>query len=113
MPAKRSNERAHSLLCSIKLVRLAIMSITKERKMTLIQELKISPKDTGSTSIQITILTEKIAALTGHLKNAPKDFTSRVGLFKMVGQRRRLSNYLKRLDQESYQKLIQRLELRK
>ncbi len=89
------------------------MPITKEQKKNLIQELKLNAKDTGGTPIQVALLTEEIQNLTNHLKNAPKDYTSRVGLFKMVGQRRRLLNYLKRVNQESYQKLIQRLDLRK
>lgn len=89
------------------------MSVTKEKKKSLIDDFKINPKDVGSTPVQIALLTEKISALTEHLKTAPKDFASRQGLFKMVGQRRQLLSFMKKSDEEGYQKIIQRLDLRK
>ncbi|MBI1979649.1 MAG: 30S ribosomal protein S15 [Elusimicrobia bacterium] len=89
------------------------MSITKEKTKVLVDEFKKHPKDTGNSSTQVAILTERIQNLTEHLKDRPKDFASRQGLFKMVGKRRRLLNYVKSSDQAQYQKLIQRLDLRK
>ena len=85
----------------------------KEKKKALVEEFKNHAKDTGNSSIQIAILTERIELLTGHLKKYPKDFASRQGLFKMVGQRRQLLAYLKDQDQAKYQSIIQRLDLRK
>lgn len=69
--------------------------------------------DTGSTKVQIAQLSERIAELTGHLKEHRKDFDSRSGLLKMVGRRRRLLNYLSSTDLEAYQALIKDLGLRK
>ena len=89
------------------------MAITKEKKKSLIDEYRINPKDTGSSAVQIAILTERIQVLSEHFKKAPKDFASRQGLLKMVSQRRQLLDYLKRLNRDSYQKMIQRLDLRK
>ena len=89
------------------------MAITKDKKKTLIDEFKISPKDTGSSALQIALLTENIQNLSEHFKKAPKDYASRQGLLKMVSQRRMLLNYLKREDVERYQKVLQRLDLRK
>lgn len=69
--------------------------------------------DTGSTTVQIAQLSERINELTGHLKDHKKDFDSRSGLLKMVGRRRRLLNYLQSTNQEAYQQLIKDLGLRK
>ena len=69
--------------------------------------------DTGSTEVQVALLTEKIAHLTEHLKVHKKDYHSRLGLLKMVGKRRRLLNYLKKVDLERYRTLIERLGIRK
>ena len=85
----------------------------KEKKKALVNEFKNHAKDTGNSAIQVAILTERIQLLTDHLKKYPKDFASRQGLFKMVGQRRQLLAYLKRTDQARYQSIIQRLDLRK
>ena len=69
--------------------------------------------DTGSTQVQVALLSERITELTDHLKEHKKDFDSRSGLLKLVGRRRRLLNYLASTDEETYQKLIKDLELRK
>lgn len=87
--------------------------ITKERKGELITEFAKSTGDTGSPTVQIAILTERIKNLTEHMKKNHKDFHSRRGLLAMVGKRRRLLDYLKRNSLEQYQALIKRLELRR
>lgn len=69
--------------------------------------------DTGSCAVQIALLSKRIEKLNGHFAVAKKDHSSRRGLLKMVGQRRKLLNYLKRKDKEGYQKLIEELNLRK
>jgi small subunit ribosomal protein S15 len=89
------------------------MSITAERKQTLIQEYATKEGDTGSPEVQVAILSERIKNLTGHLQGHKKDFHSRRGLLVMVGQRRRLLDYLKRNDQGRYATLIERLGLRR
>ncbi|HFD16567.1 MAG TPA: 30S ribosomal protein S15 [Rhodospirillales bacterium] len=89
------------------------MSITAERKEQLIKEFATHEGDTGSPEVQVAILTERIANLTEHLKTHRKDFASRRGLLMMVGQRRRLLDYLRRKDAARYQKLIGRLGLRR
>jgi small subunit ribosomal protein S15 len=70
-------------------------------------------KDTGSTEIQLALLTERINQLTEHLKAQPKDFSSRRGLLKLVGKRRRLLDYLKRKDIKRYREILDKLNLRK
>ena len=87
--------------------------ISKEKKTAIINEYGRKPGDTGSPEVQIAILTERIAELTEHLKENPKDHHSRRGLLKMVGQRRSLLDYLKRNDIEAYRNLIARLGIRK
>ena len=89
------------------------MSITAERKGELITEYGTREGDTGSPEVQVAILTERISNLTEHLKVHKKDFHSRRGLLIMVGQRRRLLDYLKRKNQKRYEELIQRLGLRR
>ncbi len=89
------------------------MSITSERKEVLIKEFATHEGDTGSPEVQVAILTERITNLTEHLKAHRKDFASRRGLLMMVGQRRRLLDYLRRKDAARYQKLIGRLGLRR
>jgi len=79
----------------------------------LVKKYQTHKEDTGSTSVQIAVLTEKINQLTDHLKEHRKDFDSRVGLLRMVGKRRRLLNYLTKGDQAGYEKLIADLKLRK
>ena len=89
------------------------MSITAERKGALINEYALGEGDTGSPEVQVAVLTERIRNLTEHLKVHRKDFHSRRGLLKMVGQRRRLLDYVKGKKVERYENLIRRLELRR
>lgn len=89
------------------------MSITADRKGELIQEYARGTGDTGSPEVQVAILTERIRNLTEHLKIHGKDFHSRRGLLMMVGQRRRLLDYLKSKEQGRYDELIKRLEIRR
>ncbi len=89
------------------------MSITAERKQELIGEFATNKGDTGSPEVQVAILSERINNLTEHLKIHKKDFHSRRGLLMMVGQRRRLLDYLKRKEVERYQGLLKRLNLRR
>ncbi len=87
--------------------------ISKEKKTGLIEEYKINERDTGSPEVQIAILTDRINALTEHMKKNPKDFHSQRGLSKMVGRRKQLLSYLARVDIERYRALIKKLGLRK
>ena len=89
------------------------MSITDERKAELIKEFSKKESDTGSPEVQVAIITERILNLTDHLKTHKKDFHSRRGLLVMVGQRRRLLDYLKRKKTSRYEDLIKRLGLRR
>ena len=89
------------------------MSITQERKQDVITDFATAAGDTGSPEVQVAILTERITNLTEHLKMHTKDFASRRGLLMMVGQRRRLLDYLRRKEQSRYVTLIERLGLRK
>lgn len=89
------------------------MSITAERKQEVIQEYATHDGDTGSPEVQVAILTERITNLTEHLKTHKKDFHSRRGLLIMVGQRRRLLDYVKRDEQTRYEGLIKRLGIRR
>jgi small subunit ribosomal protein S15 len=89
------------------------MSISAQKKQELIEEFKTSDNDTGSTPVQCAILTERISNLTEHFKGNSHDFHSRRGLLKLVGQRRRLLDYLKRKDYAQYRNLIKRLGIRK
>ncbi len=89
------------------------MSITAERKTEVITEFAAREGDTGSPEVQVAILTERILNLTEHLKVHAKDFHSRRGLLIMVGQRRRLLDYLKRKESARYEALIKRLGLRR
>ena len=87
--------------------------IAKEKKQKIISEYARTPNDTGSPEVQIAILTARIAELTAHLKEHPKDHHSRRGMLKMVGQRRGLLAYLKKCDIERYRSLIERLGIRR
>ena len=89
------------------------MSITQERKQQLVVEYAQVQGDTGSPEVQVAILSERIRNLTEHLKDHKKDFHSRRGLLIMVGQRRRMLDYLKVKDSGRYESLIGRLGLRK
>lgn len=89
------------------------MSITVERKAELIKDNAQTDSDTGSPEVQVSILTERIANLTEHFKTHKKDNHSRRGLLKMVSQRRRLLDYLKRKDESRYKALIGKLGIRR
>ena len=89
------------------------MSITGERKQEVIEEYKTRDGDTGSPEVQVAILSERIRNLTEHLKAHNKDFHSRRGLLMMVGQRRRLLDYLKGKEVGRYERLVERLGLRR
>jgi small subunit ribosomal protein S15 len=89
------------------------MSITPDRKQEVISKFATKEGDTGSPEVQVAILTERIGNLTEHLKAHKKDFASRRGLLMMVGQRRRLLDYLRRQNAARYQGLIQELGLRR
>lgn len=89
------------------------MALVKEKKQEIITKFKIHEKDTGSPEVQVAILTERINYLTEHLKKHKKDIHSRHGLLMMVNKRRRLLDYLKRINFERYQNLIDKLDLRK
>ena len=87
--------------------------ITKEQKSTIITGYAMKDGDTGSPEVQVAMLTERINQLTGHLREHKHDHSSRRGLLKLVGQRRRLLAYLNNTDVERYRTLIARLGLRK
>ena len=89
------------------------MSITAERRTTLVSEYAQGAADTGSPEVQVALLSERIGNLTEHLKTHSKDFHSRRGLLMLVGRRRRLLDYLNRKDTARYQALIGRLGLRR
>ena len=89
------------------------MVLTAEEKTNIIEEYKRADADTGSPEVQVALLTARIEYLTEHFKTHKKDFHSRAGLLKLVGQRRKLLNYLKSKDVQRYRDLIARLGLRK
>jgi len=89
------------------------MSLDKGTKEEITKKFQLHEKDTGSADVQIAILTERVAELTEHLKLAPKDHSSRLALLKLVGQRRKLLDYLNSTDTKRYLNLITRLNLRK
>jgi len=89
------------------------MTITKDGKQGVIQKYKSHPKDTGSSLVQIALLTERINNLGDHFKAHLKDHHSRRGLLKLVSQRRKLLDYLKREDEKAYFRLLEELDLRK
>ena len=87
--------------------------ISKEKKTAIINEFARTPGDTGSPEVQVAVLTARIQELTEHLKSNKKDHHSRRGMYKLVGQRRGLLDYLKQTDIEIYRALIEKLGLRK
>jgi small subunit ribosomal protein S15 len=91
----------------------AQVALTKDKKTALIGEYKTHDKDTGSPEVQVAILSERINYLTDHFKSHAKDHHSRRGLLKLVGQRRRLLDYLKSKDADRYAEIIKRLGIRK
>jgi len=88
------------------------MPVDRERRARIVADNRLHDKDTGSPEVQIALLTERINHLTEHLKKSPKDFHSRNGLLKMVGERRRHLEYLKDRDVESYRQVVETLGLR-
>ena len=103
----------YTLACKGTISTFTLDKMEKEVKQQIIAENKIHATDTGSPEVQIAILTNRINHLNEHLKVNKKDFHSRRGLLKMVGQRRGLLAYLKKTDIERYRSLIERLGLRK
>ena len=89
------------------------MALAKERKSEIIGSYRTHDSDTGSPEVQVAILSERISYLTEHFKTHAKDHHSRRGLLKLVGQRRRLLDYLRGKDTERYADLIKRLGIRK
>lgn len=89
------------------------MTITRERKQSLITDFRLADNDTGSPEIQIALLTSRISQLTDHLQTHKKDYASRRGLLMMVSRRRRLLDYLKRVSPQRYLDIIRRLDIRK
>lgn len=89
------------------------MTLSRDEKETLIKDYKLHDSDTGSPEVQVALLTTRINELTEHLKTHKKDNHSRRGLLMMVGQRRKMLNYLKKTDGDRYDQLISRLGLRR
>lgn len=89
------------------------MALTTEAKLAVMAEYKLHDLDTGSPEVQIAIMTKRIQELTEHLKVHKKDFSSRRGLLVIIGKRRRLLNYLIKIDVERYRKIIKALGIRK
>ena len=89
------------------------MSLTKENKGNIINSYRIHPSDTGSPEVQIALLSERISYLTEHLKTHKKDHSSRRGLLKIVGKRRRLIDYLRTYNEDRYREVISKLVIRK
>ncbi len=89
------------------------MALSRERKTEVIGTYRVHESDTGSPEVQVAILSERINYLTEHFKSHAKDHHSRRGLLKLVGQRRRLLDYVKSKDSERYSELIRRLGIRK
>jgi small subunit ribosomal protein S15 len=89
------------------------LTLSKEGKENVVKQYRLHDTDTGSVEVQVALLTARVNELTGHLKNHVKDHHSRHGLLKMVGQRRKLLEYLRSSDMEAYRALIENLNLRK
>jgi small subunit ribosomal protein S15 len=87
--------------------------LSQEQKTKIIEENRVKVEDTGSPDVQIALLSERISSLTNHLITHKRDFTSRVGLMRLVGRRKRLLAFLKREDSARYEELIKKLNLRK
>ena len=88
------------------------MSLTKEKKQEIISEYQAHETDTGSSNLQVALLTARINELTEHLKVNQKDYSSRRGLLKLIGKRKRLLNYIRRKNPQAYQDLIKKLGIR-
>ena len=88
------------------------MSLTQEQKQQIITDHQVHETDTGSSEVQVALLTERINQLTVHLKQNKKDYSSTRGLMKMIGQRKRLLSYIRNKDSDKYRALIDRLGIR-
>ncbi|MEB3250606.1 MAG: 30S ribosomal protein S15 [Cyanobacteriota bacterium] len=88
------------------------MALLQARKQELISDYQVHETDTGSADLQIAMLTERINRLSAHLQNNKKDYSSRRGLLKMIGQRKRLMSYVQKQDSDRYRALIQKLGIR-
>lgn len=89
------------------------MALSKEKKKEVVETNRLNKEDTGSPDVQVALLTEQINELSNHLSSHKKDFHSRRGLLKMVGQRRRLLDYLNESEPKRYQDIIKKLNLRR
>lgn len=89
------------------------MPLKPEAKAAIMAEFRLHESDTGSPEVQVAMLTKRIKDITAHLKEHPKDFSTRRGLLKMIGQRRRLLDYMKRKDINRYRETIKALGIRK
>lgn len=89
------------------------MTVAKEKKKEIVDSYQYHEKDTGSSSVQVALLTERINTLAEHFKKYKKDFQSRMGLLKLVSKRRRHLDYLKKHDKAEYEELVKKLNLRK
>ena len=83
------------------------------KKLNIVKKFRVHDTDTGSADVQVALLTNRITELTGHLKTHKKDLSSRMGLIKLVSERRKLLNYVRRNDNARYEELIAKLEIRK
>ena len=110
MKDKANNE--YTSTPKIKPIRRSAMALDSAKKSEVIAKFQNSDKDTGSPAVQIALLTERIVYLTEHLKTNTKDHSSRLGLLKLVGQRRRLMRYLKKKDSKKYSETIASLNIR-
>jgi small subunit ribosomal protein S15 len=88
------------------------MALLQARKQEIISDYQVHETDTGSADLQIAMLTERISRLSAHLQNNKKDYSSRRGLLKMIGQRKRLMSYVQKQDSDRYRALIQKLGIR-
>jgi small subunit ribosomal protein S15 len=88
-------------------------ALKKEKKSKVMEKSRTSPSDTGSPEVQVSLITSRINELTEHMRVHQKDFSTQRGLLKLVGQRRRMLNFLRSKNSDRYLKLIQNLELRK
>ena len=89
------------------------MTVSKERKQDLIKAFQANPTDSGSADVQIALLTERINGMTAHMRLAPRDYSSRRGLLRMVSKRRSLLDYVRRHDPQRYLDIIGKLNIRK
>ena len=89
------------------------MTLTKKRKEEVIEKYGLNEKDSGSPNVQVALLTDRINEITDHLKKHKKDHNSRRSLLKLVGQRRKILNYIKGTKLEEYKKMVESLKLRK